>query len=337
MHIAIIGAGFSGVASVWHLLQQSSNELNINVTVFDPLGIAGGTSGIAAGLLHPYVGAHAKLNWQGREGMVATQKLLKVATEAMGESVAENSGFLRIALTEDQQGNFSRCAQNNDDVEWYSADKCRELFPGSMAKGGIFIKSAMTVNTKQYLKSLWQACQDKGALLEKRKVESLSDLNDYDCVVVASGAHCSQFPELSSVKVTPVKGQILEMKWPVNEASLEIPFSSQAYVIANPKTKSCIVGATYERGFKNEAPVLDVAANELLPKATALVPALQNAAIIDCRAGVRASTPSHLPVVTSISLGAGFPNCWIITGMGSKGLLYHALYAEQLAKNILAN
>lgn len=51
MNIAIIGAGFSGLALAYFLLQSSAH-----VTLFDAVGIGGGASGIATGLLHPYPG-----------------------------------------------------------------------------------------------------------------------------------------------------------------------------------------------------------------------------------------------------------------------------------------
>ncbi len=49
---AIIGGGFAGVATAWHLLAHASSPVSIHL--FDGAGIAGGASGAAAGLLHPY-------------------------------------------------------------------------------------------------------------------------------------------------------------------------------------------------------------------------------------------------------------------------------------------
>ena len=49
---AIIGGGFAGVATAWHLLAHANSPVSIHL--FDGAGIAGGASGAAAGLLHPY-------------------------------------------------------------------------------------------------------------------------------------------------------------------------------------------------------------------------------------------------------------------------------------------
>lgn len=49
---AIVGGGFAGVATAWHLLAHASSPVSVHL--FDGAGIAGGASGAAAGLLHPY-------------------------------------------------------------------------------------------------------------------------------------------------------------------------------------------------------------------------------------------------------------------------------------------
>ena len=49
---AIIGGGFAGVATAWHLLAHARTPVSVHL--FDGAGIAGGASGAAAGLLHPY-------------------------------------------------------------------------------------------------------------------------------------------------------------------------------------------------------------------------------------------------------------------------------------------
>ena len=58
---AVIGGGFAGVATAWHLLAHANRP--VRVDLFDGAGIAGGASGTAAGLLHPY----------SRKGKVSSQ------------------------------------------------------------------------------------------------------------------------------------------------------------------------------------------------------------------------------------------------------------------------
>lgn len=331
MRIAIIGAGFSGLATAWHLL-HSHSTFPISVVVFDPKGIGGGASGMAAGLIHPYSGAHAKLNWQGIAGLQATHILLEASAKVLGRPVADPSGLLRVAITEAQQQDFSRCAQAYSDVAWQSPEECVGLAPGIVNKPGILIKSAIAVNCSLYLQGLWKACSLKGAVLEKQAVDSLSMLNEFDVIVVGMGIASKTLPELSSLPLTAVKGQILEIGWPVEVPPPLLPLNSQAYLIMNASKRSCFVGATFEKNFSTTGPVPEFALADLMPKAEALYPCIKNAPLIECRAGIRASTPDHHPIAKRIN-----EKCWVIAGMGSKGLLYHALFAQKITQEILLN
>ena len=51
---AVVGAGFAGIAAAWHLMQQGSQVGPTEVHLWDVAGLAGGASGAAAGLLHPF-------------------------------------------------------------------------------------------------------------------------------------------------------------------------------------------------------------------------------------------------------------------------------------------
>ena len=59
-----------------------------NFTLYDEKGIAGGASGVAAGLLHPYT-PRGKIIWRGTEGVAATIRLVNAAEAA---EIALDSG-----------------------------------------------------------------------------------------------------------------------------------------------------------------------------------------------------------------------------------------------------
>ena len=307
MSIAIIGGGFAGVATAWHL----THTYNFQVTLFDPAGIGGGPSGMAAGLLHPYAGAHAKLNWRGHEGMAASLKLLQRVPQA-----AQNTGLLRPAFTKDQETDFALSAEKNSDVQWTSNSLVN--------KPGIFISNAWTVDCKKYLEGLWKDCPN--ATLKIEKIDHLDELEKFDVVVIATAFSALEF---ANIKLTAVKGQLLQVEWPEDLPPLPFPISSQAYIVMQPDKKSCIIGSTFEKGFSSPLPDIKKASAELKPKYTQMIPGLENAKIIDCRAGVRAATPDHRPLIRQINA-----RTWIFTGLGSKGLLYHALIASELAQQL---
>jgi glycine/D-amino acid oxidase-like deaminating enzyme len=326
MRIAVIGAGFTGLAITWHLL---NTFLGCEVQLIDYRVIGGGTSGMAAGLLHPFIGAHAKLNHQGHEGMAATRELLTVASQAIDRSViASQTGLPRLALSLDQQINFKKNAVlYATENRWLTAQECQLLIPSCADAPGLWISSALTVYAQNYLEGLWRACQQLGAQFEQRKIQNLKELDDFDLVILTTGAEVGCLKELSHLPVTRVKGQILELSPP--NPLLTHSINSQAYALMTETGKSCLVGASYERDYQTIGVDLEAAKREILPKAFALYPPLQESQIIQCWAGSRASAPFHLPLIQQIS-----SRVWVLTGMGSKGLLYHALYAKELITRI---
>jgi glycine/D-amino acid oxidase-like deaminating enzyme len=308
--IAILGAGLCGLAAAWML--KSRIQDNCEITLFDPLPVGKGTSGIAAGLLHPFVGLNAKLNPEGFEGFAATKELLAVSAKCLGKPVAECSGFLRIACDPEQQLNFRKTAEKYPEhVDWVEDQP------------GIFIRSALTVYMADYLMGLWMACEKQGTKLIQQKVTSLAELDSFDQIVVTMGADSTTLPELSEVPIRRTKGQLFEIS---KKVELSCPLNHQLYYLMSKDRNNIIVGSTYEKQFVDGAPDIEVAKELLLPK---FLPAFKDSEIIACRAGVRGSTPNRLPLIKQIN-----QKCWLLAGMGSRGLLYHALYAKKLEVRI---
>lgn len=331
MKIAIIGAGFSGIAIAWHLLNSSLSSAKI--VIMDSKKIGYGTSGIATGLLHPYAGAHAKLNWRGVEGVEATKKLLEVASDTLKLPViAQNKGILRLALNDDQVLDFQRCAKSFHDVEWLDPGHCQQIVPGCALAPGLWIKNGLMVYSSLYLKGLWKACEQLGAKFEQKTIHSLKETAEFDITIVATGAETLQLSELASLPLSLVKGQVLEFSWPRNRAPLTCALNSHVYIAMSESRTSCLVGATYEKGFQQALVDLEVAQKELLSKAIELFPPLKEASILNCYAGMRAVTPQHRPLMKQLSSSQ-----WLLTGLGSKGLLYHALFAKELVEKIFSD
>lgn len=326
MKIAILGAGFSGLAVAWTLLQRKLKNTNIEVTLFDAEGIASGASGVAAGLLHPFAGAHAKLNRFGYEGFNATLELLNASEKALGCRPFDPSGILRTAISPLQAEEFQICAQKHpQDVQLMSADEVEAFLPGIARAPGILIKNGITIYPEAYLDGLFLNCLERGLVFHQQKIDSLDALKDFDRIVVAMGADCISLKELSHLKLSYTKGQILELQWPADLPPLPIALNSHIYCVMLPDKKRCLVGSTYEKQFASREPDWEIAKREILPKLALLYPPLKDAKVINCRTGIRVSGPQHLPLMQKFS-----ERCFVLTGMGSKGLLYHAFYANKL-------
>jgi glycine/D-amino acid oxidase-like deaminating enzyme len=318
--VHIIGAGFSGLAAALFL-----SRAGYSVTIYDEAGIGGGASGISAGLLHPYAGVQAKLSWLGNEGMQEAKSLIEVAEEALGYPVASKKGVLRPILNEKQAAHFAHSAKTYSDIDWLEAEAVCELAPALKPRPAILIRSGMSIDVKSYLEGLWLACEKMGARFEQKRIENIEQLDGR--VVVTAGHGTASL--VSETGIHPVKGQLLKLAWPEHLPPLELPVAARAYLMMDKEQQTCWAGATFEHHFTDSSPDRDEAAAQLLPLIRDLIPDLADAEILDVQAGIRASSPNRKPILKQ----AG-DRMWILTGMGSKGLLYHALFARKLQSHL---
>ncbi|QVL57274.1 MAG: FAD-binding oxidoreductase [Simkaniaceae bacterium] len=319
--IAIVGGGFSGLGLTYHLLKRGGN-----VTLFDGKGIGGGASGIASGLLHPYPGESARLSWMGDEGMEETKNLLKL----VGKEVYKESGILKIAVTPKQENAFRKLERRYEDIEWWDAEKCHAFMKGSHYRPGIFIKSGITVHAPLYLKGLWKVCETLGAQFENRKV-SLSDLEGFDVVVLAAGAGIRGFAAGEGLDLRFNKGQILVCQKPSyfeNESSL----IGKGYLALSEVDNRCYLGSTYERDYRTEAPCMGTATDLIFKQIGQFIPSYSSFKVEKCLSEMRVVSGLSYPRPIAKQLG---DRLYIMTGMGSRGLLYHAYLGKQLAEEMV--
>jgi len=325
--IAIIGAGFSGLAVCYHLLKQ---ENGLEVTLFDPKGIGGGASGIASGLLHPYPGEHARLSWRGKEAMEASLALIDQTEKVLDKSPVNKKGILRLALNEKQLKSFKKRAEESDDVEFWNEEKCKKYLIGGHYLPGIFIKSGATVHPTLYLEGLWKLCQNRGAILEKKKVD-VSELDHFNQTILAAGSGIRSFNEKLGLDLKYNKGQILVCERPSYLKELDSSLIGKGYLALGSDEKTCYLGSTYEHEFLTEKPCFGVAADLIYKQVGQFLPSYRSFKIKDCLSAIRvANRKSYHPIVDKLD-----KNQWVITAMGSRGLLYHSYLGEKLAHAVI--
>ncbi len=312
MKVAIIGAGLAGVSLAWHLRVSGCD-----VTLFDHNGIAGGASGIAPGLMHPYPGEQGLRSFLATEGMAATKELLAVAQSFSQEPLCADPGILRF-INDDQREQFLAHEKKHHDVEFHRDDL-------------VFIRSGMTVFSERYVRSLWKAAEQLGARLERKKIEDLQQLHDCDHIVIAAGSGIHHFPEAKDLKVSFLKGQILTCAIPDNCNLPTEAIIGKGYIAHAEDPKYCYVGSTYERGVTCSMPNRDVAVAQILPKIAQFYPEIHSFPVVDCRAAFRVMRTGHYyPMAGRLK-----DSIWVCTAMGSRGLLYHALLARLMTEALL--
>jgi len=282
MQVAVIGAGYAGLAVTWHLLQKG-----VDVTVFDA-GL--GASHISTGLLHKAPSRHATPVIDAEEGMQATTELLELAS--FERPVFVRNGILRIATNEEQRRDF----------------------------GGetLFIPEGITVFSKMYLDGLKKIC--KKAHFKNHWVKNLQELADFDRIILTTGADTLK---LANVPIQPTIGQCLICRW---QKPLTMSLLSYGHITPTEDPAFCQVGSTYEH-TKDPDPKKAI---ELLEKVAIFYPPAKDFEIVEIRSGVRvARKGSYIPLIQQID-----EKTWVFTGLGSRGLIYHALYAKRLVEKI---
>jgi glycine/D-amino acid oxidase-like deaminating enzyme len=316
MRVAIIGAGFSGLSTAWYLLQSSHCE----VTVFDKKAVGAGASGIAAGLIHPYVGNQARRSAFATEAMAATKELITVAEPYVKKKIILHYGIIRHIHNEEQRQRLLSHCQAFGDMRLYQ-------------ENSFWIDSGMTIDCPCYLEGLWLACNQKGARLMIEEIQDLNSLTcDFNHVVIAAGAGSKQFAETECLQLSLIKGQLLKCKVP---KTVQLPKTSslgRGYVALSESKSTCMIGSTYQRGDFSDCIQPDLAKEELFPKVALFFPAVIDLEVVECYAALRVTRSGHyLPIATRMK-----DNIWALTAMGSRGLLYHAYFGKTLANEILS-
>ena len=311
MKIAIIGSGFAGVALCYYLQKKQCS-----VTVFDKGGVASGASGIASGLIHPYVGEEIKRSLLAEEAIFETKSLIHIAEKYCNRTLSDFSGIERIAQNEFQQAAMMEHTQNFTDISHIEGNR-------------FLIKTGGAVQTDPYLHALFSVCEEGGATLHKKEVARLEDLEGFDAIIVAAGVGIFGFKEFSAFRLDTTRGQSLLCRWPCSLPPLSRSLIGKGY-IAKGVEGVFSAGATYERGNRSQEPDLASALKALTPKMETLYPGLVLDPI-EVKAGIRVTSKGHyFPLIGRVR-----EKLWVMTGLGSRGLLYHALFAKMLAEAIV--
>ncbi|MGC1878061.1 MAG: FAD-dependent oxidoreductase [Rhabdochlamydiaceae bacterium] len=313
MRVAIVGAGFAGLSVAWHL-----QEAGCDVTLFERKGIGAGASGIATGLIHPYVGEEGRRSLFASEGLEAAKALITASEEKSGKKILLQKGIIRHIQNEEQRQMFLSHSQTFADIRQHG-------------ENSFWIDSGMTIDSSLYLEALWETLSEKGVKLLLNEVSELSSLKGFDQIVVTAGAGVKQFPELSSLPTSLLKGQVLKCQVPKSVALPETSSIGKGYVALTQDRTTCVIGSTYERGELTPTPQPGLAKSRLFPKIAAFFPAVDQLEVIDCQAAFRVTRHGHyLPLATRVK-----DNIWVLTALGSRGLLYHAYFGKLLALDLL--
>lgn len=311
MRVAVVGAGLTGLGLSYYLLEKGHQ-----VTLFDQEGVGGGASGISAGLLHPYVGKKGLRSRFADEALQEAYRLLEAVQAEHSESVLKRNGMYRLFW-------------ENPPLDYGDIDyrKQAELGLGLGAWDCYYIHSGATVFMRNYLEGLFQYLMRRGMHFEKVHFSSLKHIADHDATAYCLGSGLRHFSRASSLPIKFVKGQIITCKV---EEKLERSVIGEGHISITEDPSEVQIGGTYEHHFKDLTPDLDAAIRYFDKRITKWAPHWKEFEILSCKAEARVcQKEGYLPLIHRLAT-----NVWMLTAMGSRGLLYHAMYGRNLANLI---
>jgi glycine oxidase len=301
--VVVVGAGIIGCAIARQLAVRGTP-----CTVLDPRRVAGGATRASAGMLAPYVEAHAggPLLDLGVRSLDLYDGWIAALRAEGCEIEYRRLPTLEIALTP-QQATILRTGH----AEWLPpavvAAAVRQLGPTA---GGLRDDRHGYVDAPQLADALATSASRHGATFVPARVERIDrqgsalriqtgpgddDFLDATTVVLAAGAWTNRIHGVVTPPLRPIRGQLLRVTY----AEGVLPFilwGPDCYVVPRQQPPGVLIGATVEDvGFDERTTVEGVKA--LLAAARRLLPNLRDDMLMEARAGLRPVTPDALPVL----------------------------------------
>jgi glycine oxidase len=264
----------------------------------------------------------------------------------------QRPGTLEVAVTGESYVRLRQIEEaligRGVDAQWLEGGALAAAEPAlasEVARAGLLIPGQGFVGVAELTRALAAGARRHGATFIEhghvrriaRAGDELSVITDRgtlttDTVVVAAGSWSAAIDiegATARVPVTPVRGQLLHLHWPLGGPK-RVLWSDDCYVV--PWTDGTVlVGATVEDvGFDERTTVAGV--GSLMAAVRELLPAVSEASFVAARAGLRPATPDHLPIVGRSTVD---PRVVYATGHYRNGVLLAPLTAELVADLVL--
>jgi len=344
----ILGAGFAGLSMADELLDRDQS-----VCLVDRSEPGSGSSGAPLVLINPATGRRAKMVQNAPDSLSAIIDLLMRVKEYSGRAdFFEHNGILRPALDSELANDFKRSPSkynwpDKSWIEWqdegefasnysYFGDHC----------GGLVVKQGYTVNTNLYIRHLTGYLRSRGLDVRFNSDSTVAQRADgrYDIkfsdgtdfitnnIIYATGSAVQYDPAWNFLPFKTTKGQLLDLTFE-SPLPLHESISSMGYFAFMPSEPNrLVVGSTYEHSYDN-LQTSEKGKDILYKKLDRTLPGISEAPhIADMWSGERVSSKDHKPVIGEHPLRR---RSYLLSGLGSKGMVQGRYLAGQLADYIL--
>jgi glycine oxidase len=352
--VVVAGGGVIGLSVAWRLAQRGAS-----VVVIDA-GFAGRASWAAAGLLTPVTEAY----W-GEEALLALtvdsmRRWPSFAQEleaASGEEIGlELGGVVAVGLDGDDVAVIDDLHRLHVDhglaSERLRSSALRALEPtlAPQVRGGLLAPDDGAVDPRRVVTALHRAAVEAGAAVRLGHVARVVQAQGRvagvevdggvvvgDTVVLAAGSWSGVMAGLPPECVPPVRpvyGEVIRLRERTPDHAPRrsiraVVRGAHVYVVPR-RTGEIVVGATsLERGFETRVTAGGV--YELLRDARSVVPALDEAELVETIAGLRPGTPDNAPLIG----WSHVDGLYLATGHYRNGILLTPVTADAVAGELV--
>lgn len=348
--VIVVGAGVIGCAVAYELARRG-----VSVQVVDDRAPGMGATQASAGILAPFIEAHAGgplLDLTVRSLNMFDEFVAQVTTDSGIALKYRRTGTLQVA-TDHRRLNELRGAaarlQNYQvaaDILDSEAVMAEEPHLGKDIAGAMLVGTHGFVDAGELTRSLAVAAERRGAQVREigrvrriaqtpggdLSVETERGALTGDAVVLAAGSWTSQIEIAgvpSRVPVWPIRGQLLRLAWS-GRPLVRVTWSDRCYLVPWDDG-TLLVGATTENADFDERTTA-AGVRSLLDAACELAPHAGAAGFLGARAGLRPATPDELPIVGA---SCAMPGLTYATGHYRNGVLLAPLTARLVADSML--
>lgn len=356
--VVVVGAGVIGASIAYYLAREG-----VTVTLLEREAIGSGASAHATGSLS-LLGTEFAPGPSFRFALAAHQEfpeLVQCLEEETGmDLLFQRRPSLRLALDQEEEDLIKRLLawqQEHVAMRWIDGEEVRRIEPRLTPniRGAVYEDESFQLDSYRLTLALAGAAEKRGMQLQLRPVTGLVTSGDsvtgvqtaagqLSCgtVVLAAGVWSPAFGESLkfSVPVRPLKGERLML----NYSGAPLPV-----LISSPKRGHMIsrldgmlsVGSTGGRDYDQKDLFLgaefdrqptETARIELMQRAVEVLPALEDAELVQQLAGSRPLSPDGFPIIGPVP---GWKGVVLATGHGTKGIHLGPVTGRTVAEYIL--
>jgi len=344
--IVVVGAGVIGCAIARELARRGGR-----CTVVDPRHAGRGATQASAGMLAPYVEAHAggpMLELCVRSLDLYDEWIAGVRRDAVALGGRDDIalpeygriGTLEIALSPERAASL-----RGGHGVWMEPPAVAALVPQlAPTAGALRNERHGYVDARQLTDALAESAESSGAGFVPARAERIERRNGAlvvelgpehpalhaDAVVIAAGAWTNRINGVRTPPVRPVRGQLL-LHWGDIGSIPAILWGPDCYIVPRRYPPHLLIGATVEDVGFDERPTEEGPAR-LFEAARRLLPALSEDTVREVRVGLRPATPDELPVLGDDPSESGIFHA---SGHYRNGILLAPITAQLIADLVI--